>query len=69
MTNNLLTLFCPAVGESTPFPVEIEPTKTIGGLKKAIKDEKDIAFADVDADELTLWRVSILLAHTKRGIG
>jgi len=59
MTNNLLTLFCLVDGESTPFPVKIESTETIGGLKKAIKDEKTNDFNDVDADKLTLWRVSI----------
>ncbi|KAI1294265.1 hypothetical protein EDD11_008201, partial [Mortierella claussenii] len=62
MTDNQLTLFCLVDGESTPFPVEIEAAKTIGSLKKAIKDEKAIAFADVDADMLTLWRVSIPVA-------
>ncbi|KAF9307624.1 hypothetical protein BG003_000453, partial [Podila horticola] len=65
MTDHHLTLFCLVDGESTPFPVEIEPTKTIGGLKKAIKDEKAIAFADVDADMLTLWRVSIPVVPKK----
>ncbi|KAF9344405.1 hypothetical protein BGX26_004416 [Mortierella sp. AD094] len=59
MTNNLLTLFCLVDGESTSFPVKIESTETIGGLKKAIKDENSIAFADVDAKMLSLWRVSI----------
>ncbi|KAF9403901.1 hypothetical protein BGZ94_004467, partial [Podila epigama] len=34
-------------------------TKTIGDLKDAIKDKNAIAFADVDAKDLTLWRVSI----------
>ncbi|KAG0007896.1 hypothetical protein BGZ81_004501, partial [Podila clonocystis] len=62
MTNKNLTLFCLVDGESTPFPVEIEPTKTIGALKKDIKEEKAIAFAGVDADMLTLWKVSILVA-------
>ncbi|KAF9415354.1 hypothetical protein BGZ94_000118 [Podila epigama] len=57
--NNPLTLFCLVDGESTPFPVEIESTKTIGDLKDAIKDKKAPRFDDVAADELTLWRVSI----------
>jgi hypothetical protein len=47
MTNNLLTLFCLVDGEPTPFPVKIESTETIGGLKKAIKDEKTPRFDDV----------------------
>ncbi|KAF9202673.1 hypothetical protein BGZ59_002058, partial [Podila verticillata] len=59
MTNIQLSLFCLVDGESTPFPVEIESTKTIGDLKRAIKDDNSIAFADVDAKMLTLWHVSI----------
>jgi hypothetical protein len=54
-----LTLFCIVDCESTPFPVEIESTKTIGDLKKSIKIEKTNDFNDIDADKLTLWRVSI----------
>ncbi|KAG0041779.1 hypothetical protein BGZ83_001320 [Gryganskiella cystojenkinii] len=59
MTETYKTLFCLVDGEPIPFPVEIEPTKTIGSLKKAIKDEKTPRFDDVAADELILWRVSI----------
>ncbi|KAG0196341.1 hypothetical protein BGX33_001758 [Mortierella sp. NVP41] len=61
MNDNPLTLFCLVDGEATTnaFPVEIESTKTIGDLKEHIKAKKTINFSDVDADQLTLWRVSI----------
>ncbi|KAG0321433.1 hypothetical protein BG000_003238 [Podila horticola] len=61
MADTLLTLFCLVDGEvaSNAFSVEIEPTKTIDGLKKLIKAEKSPEFNDVVATELTLWRVSI----------
>ncbi|KAG0277039.1 hypothetical protein BGZ95_006634 [Linnemannia exigua] len=61
MDNNLLTLFCLVDGEATTnaFPVEAESTKTIGNLKELIKTKKTNDFQDVDADKLTLWRVSI----------
>ncbi|KAF9319579.1 hypothetical protein BG006_002966, partial [Podila minutissima] len=61
MTDNHRTLFCLVDGEtpSSAFPVEIELTKTIGDLKKLIKTEKTNSFHDVDANELTLWRVSV----------
>ncbi|KAG0247934.1 hypothetical protein BG011_000705, partial [Mortierella polycephala] len=62
MTNDRITLFCLVDGESTSFPVEIESSKTIGDLKKAIKDDNAIAFADVDTKMLTLWKVSISVA-------
>ncbi|KAI1299061.1 hypothetical protein EDD11_006559 [Mortierella claussenii] len=65
MTNNRLNLFCLVDGESTPFPIEIESTKTFGDLKKAIKAEKANDFSDVDADKLKLWKVSISVPPKK----
>jgi len=56
---NTLTLFCLVDGDSAPFPVEIESTKTVGSLKDSIKLKKTPRFDDVAADELTLWSVSI----------
>ena len=53
------TLYCVVEGESTSFPVEISSDKSIGQLKKAIKLEKSNDLRDVDADKLTLWKVSI----------
>ncbi|KAF8919094.1 hypothetical protein BGZ58_004701, partial [Dissophora ornata] len=35
------------------------PSKTVDGLKKAIKDENPDTFSSIDAKDLTLWRVSI----------
>jgi hypothetical protein len=61
MTNNPLTLFCLVDGEATSqaFSVEIDPTKTVDGLKKVIKAEKTPRFDDIAADELTLWCVCV----------
>ncbi|KAK5797017.1 hypothetical protein F5H01DRAFT_373560 [Linnemannia elongata] len=61
MNDNHLTLFCLVDGEATSnaFPVKIESSKTIGDLKEFIKSKKTNDFQDVDADKLTLWRVSI----------
>ncbi|KAG0329893.1 hypothetical protein BG000_011896 [Podila horticola] len=61
VTDNILTLFCLVDGEaaSNAFSVEIDPIKTVDGLKKLIKTEKAPRFDDVAADELTIWRVSI----------
>ncbi|KAF9301974.1 hypothetical protein BGZ74_006041 [Mortierella antarctica] len=61
MTDNILTLFCLVDGEATSnaFPVEIESTKTVGHLKDLIKAKKTNNFHAVDANELTLWRVSV----------
>lgn len=49
------------MGDSTPFSVDIDPSKTVDQLKKAIETEKTKVLGDVDADELTLWRVFIPL--------
>ncbi|KAG9064935.1 hypothetical protein KI688_003197 [Linnemannia hyalina] len=61
MSNNLLNLFCLVDGEATTnaFPAEIESTKTIGDLKDAILRKKPNDFRDVDANKLSLSRVSI----------
>ncbi|KAF9915797.1 hypothetical protein BGZ65_000561, partial [Modicella reniformis] len=58
MTNHHLNFLCLVNGESTSFPVEIEPTKTI-------EAKKTPRFDDFAADELTLWRVSIPLVPKK----
>ncbi|KAF9317743.1 hypothetical protein BG006_003312 [Podila minutissima] len=61
MTDRILTLFCLVDGEATcnAFSVEIDRSKTVDGLKKLIKAEKTNSFHDVDANELTLWKVSV----------
>ncbi|KAG0338953.1 hypothetical protein BG005_003580, partial [Podila minutissima] len=61
MTDNHQTLFCLVDGEmpSNTFPVKIELAETISHLKKLIKTEKTNNFHDVDANELTLWKVLV----------
>ena len=41
------------------FLIEIAERKTVGALRKAIKDEKRPTFDHVPADTLLLWKVSI----------
>ncbi|KAG0038060.1 hypothetical protein BGZ82_001195 [Podila clonocystis] len=55
-----MSLFCLVDGEATPFTVEVDRTKTVDHLKDLIKAKKANDFSDIDADKLTLWRVSIL---------
>jgi len=40
------------------FPVRIPKSETVGGLKKAVKKEKEPEFDDYVADRLDLWKVS-----------
>ena len=58
---SLLLLNCWVLGEDSTriFPVEIHPNKNVGGLKKAIKEEKKPAFDNITADSLEVWNVSI----------
>ncbi|KAG2335302.1 hypothetical protein BDR05DRAFT_624489 [Suillus weaverae] len=50
------------------FPVSVAQTRTVGDLRKVIKEEKKRAFRDVDADSLKLWKVNLpfndALKHT-----
>jgi len=56
----VITLFCSVHGESRRdvFSVEIG-NKPISDLKDAIKEKKPNDFVHIDADKLTLWKVSI----------
>ncbi|KAF9081327.1 hypothetical protein BGX27_004970, partial [Mortierella sp. AM989] len=56
-----LTLYCLVDGLSTSyaFHIKIEPTETVADLKKDIHSEKPVVFSHVDANDLTLWRVSL----------
>ncbi|KIM72338.1 hypothetical protein PILCRDRAFT_742219 [Piloderma croceum F 1598] len=56
-----LNLNCLVLGHdaSHVFPIEIAESKTVGALRKAIKDEKRPAFDHIPTDTLLLWKVSI----------
>ncbi|KAI6012176.1 hypothetical protein BKA83DRAFT_4038230, partial [Pisolithus microcarpus] len=54
-------LNCLVLGD-TPgriFTVEIVSSKTVSTLREAIKDKKQHAFHIVDADQLSLYRISL----------
>jgi len=71
-----ITLFCWVL--NTPidqiFPVKVGHDEIWGTVKKAIKEEKKIAFNDIDADTLKLWKVRhyairhvvVLNSHSQR---
>ena len=52
---------CLLLGDNTKktFPVEVTIDKTVGGLRKLIKDENTRSFTGIDAKDLTLWKVDI----------
>src|SRR3954469_7254080 len=55
----MITLFCVIHGESSPFPVKLPRSDTVGDLKKLIKAEKAPEFNNFPADKLTLWKINI----------
>ncbi|KAF9345458.1 hypothetical protein BGX34_004755 [Mortierella sp. NVP85] len=54
-----ITLFCLVKGAETSFSVKVLSDGTVDDVKDAILKKKSKAFNDLDADELTLWHVSI----------
>jgi hypothetical protein len=58
--SNILELNCWVLGDDarSVFPVEVANSKTVGTLKKAIKDEMEHSFDNLDAKSLVLWKVS-----------
>jgi hypothetical protein len=54
-----ITLFCWILDVSDrPFSVSIEEARTVDDLKEAIVQKKSATFANIEADQLTLWKVS-----------
>jgi len=48
---------------SQVFPVKIPNTESLDAFRKAIKDKKKLSLHHVDADALTLWKVSFPVNH------
>ncbi|KAG0009098.1 hypothetical protein BGZ81_003632, partial [Podila clonocystis] len=61
MSDNRMSLFCLVDGEATAnaFSVKVSSNDTVDDLKDLIKTKKTNDFSDIDANKLTLWRVSI----------
>jgi hypothetical protein len=55
-----LELNCIVQGDDTDhvFTVNVARTKNVSALRKAIKEENEHAFEQVDAKTLNLWKVS-----------
>jgi Crinkler effector protein N-terminal domain len=68
--DNSYKLWCWAFGESHThsFPVRISKTYTVGELKEMIKAKK-MAYRDIDASSLVLWRVAIDIEHLDSTLG
>jgi hypothetical protein len=54
-----IKLFCWILDVSeSSFSISIDETQTVDDLKKGIVKEKSSMFAHIEADQLTLWKVS-----------
>ena len=55
----IILLNCSIIGPDVDnaFPVEISRDKTVGTLRKAIKEEKTPKLDHIAADELVVWKV------------
>src|SRR5258706_4557021 len=62
----MYTVFCLLEGETVPFPVEIDETKSVGGLKKSIKEERPDV--DVVAVKLELYRIDVDASNLQKAI-
>ena len=54
-----VTIWCFLAKDENIFPVDIDEMKTVGHLKKKIKEEKPGELKDVDADRLGLYKLPI----------
>ena len=52
-------IFCIVYGDNAAFPVTFDAAQTVGELKEAIKVKKHNMMANIDADELELYRLDI----------
>ena len=55
----MYSLFCIIDGSNSLFLVEIEESKKVGALKKAIKNEKEHELRDYSADQLKLYKIHL----------
>ena len=54
-----MKLFCWVLDKNeSSFPVNVAHDDTVGDLKKEIMNQNSNALAGLDADQLTLWKVS-----------
>src|SRR5579862_1014890 len=68
MAESLVTLYCLAYGDplENSFPVDIVSTKSIGHLKKIIREERPDVFGSTVAVHLKLWKVDVSITDNTR---
>jgi len=60
MSEDNYTLFCLIENISAdPFPIDINPNKTVGHLRKCIKNENAPDLNDINPSNLMLWKVDV----------
>jgi hypothetical protein len=59
ITGSRIRIWCLVRGDNKTFYVNIGTNNFIIDLKELIKEKKKSVFSNVDADDITLWSVSI----------
>ncbi|KAF9383203.1 hypothetical protein BGX21_001623 [Mortierella sp. AD011] len=59
MSTEKIKLFCILDGDSSAFEIKLDADDSISALKKAIKEEKSKALADIDSSDLILFQVAV----------
>ena len=53
-----IVLNCWILGDTASFPVNIVPSKNVGHLKDAIKEEEEPVLNHIAAGQLEIWKVN-----------
>ena len=69
--SGIIRLACLVVGEpiENAFTVKVDKDETISELKEIIKTKKQNTFNDIDANELSLWKIDASLGELNQFIG
>ena len=65
-----ITLLCLVKGNTlaNAFAIDIESEKLVSHLKEAIKEKKQNGFANINANKLKLWKVSIPIKQQSQAL-
>ena len=69
--SGIIRLSCLVFGDpiENAFTVKVDKDETISELKEIIKTKKQNTFTDIDANELSLWKIDASLGELNQFIG
>ena len=63
----MVNIYCAILGDNEAFPIDIDPTMTVGHLKQEIKRKRHPTLDSIDADALTLFWVECPMTQQTYG--